>query len=47
MADNNKKYTLLVRGKRITVTKEGYKAYYNCRDREKSGQAGGGKQPLA
>jgi hypothetical protein len=35
MADNNKIYTLLVRGKRIPVTQEIYKAYYHCRDREK------------
>jgi RNA polymerase sigma factor (sigma-70 family) len=35
MADNNKKYTLLVRGKRVSVTREVYKAYYHCRDREK------------
>lgn len=35
MANNNKIYTLLVRGKRIPVTQEIYKAYYYCRDREK------------
>jgi len=35
MGDNNKEYTLLVRGKRVSVTKEVYKAYYRCRDREK------------
>ena len=29
MADNNKKYTLLVRGKRVSVTREVYKAYYH------------------
>ena len=35
MDSHNKKYTLLVRGTRITVTKEVYKAYYHYRDREK------------
>jgi len=35
MDNHGKKYTLLVRGTRVTVTKEVYKAYYRCRDREK------------
>lgn len=36
LVDNHdKKYTLLVRGTRVIVTKEVYKAYYHCRDREK------------
>ncbi len=35
MDNHDKKYTLLVRGTRVTVTKEIYKAYYQCRDREK------------
>ncbi|MBU7008703.1 sigma-70 family RNA polymerase sigma factor [Phosphitispora fastidiosa] len=35
MENYGKKYTLLVRGKRVSVTKEVYKAYYKCRDREK------------
>jgi len=35
MNNHDKKYTLLVRGTRVTVTKEVYKAYYHCRDREK------------
>ena len=29
------KYTLVVNKKRISVTKEVYKAYYHCRNREK------------
>lgn len=32
---NERNYTLKVRGTRITVTKEVYRAYYQCRDREK------------
>ena len=35
MERHEKKYTLLVSGKRIPVSKEIYKAYYQCRDREK------------
>lgn len=35
MDNHDKKYNLLVRGKRVSVTKEVYKAYYKCRDREK------------
>jgi RNA polymerase sigma factor (sigma-70 family) len=35
MDNHGKEYTLLVRGKRVSVTKEVYKAYYCCRDREK------------
>lgn len=35
MDNNVNNYSLLVRGKRISVTKEVYKAYYQCRDREK------------
>lgn len=35
MDNHDKKYTLLVRGTRVIVTKEVYKAYYRCRDREK------------
>lgn len=35
MNNHDKKYTLLVRGTRVTVTKEVYKAYYHYRDREK------------
>ncbi|MDT3698355.1 MAG: sigma-70 family RNA polymerase sigma factor [Thermincola sp.] len=35
MDNHDKNYTLLVMGKRISVTKEIYKAYYQCRDREK------------
>jgi RNA polymerase sigma factor (sigma-70 family) len=35
MDNHDKEYTLLVRGKRISVTSEVYKAYYKCRDREK------------
>lgn len=35
MDNHDKNYTLLVSGKRISVTKEVYKAYYRCRDREK------------
>lgn len=35
MENHDKKYTLLVSGTRVVVTKEVYKAYYNCRDREK------------
>ena len=35
MDNHNKEYTLLVRGKRISVTREVFKAYYRCRDREK------------
>ncbi|HBW37379.1 sigma factor-like helix-turn-helix DNA-binding protein [Desulfosporosinus sp. BICA1-9] len=35
MDNHDKKYTLLVRGTRVTVAKEVYKAYYHCRDREK------------
>ena len=35
MDNHDKKYTLLVRGKRVSVTKEVYKAYYHSRNREK------------
>lgn len=35
MDNHVENYCLLVRGKRIPVTKEVYKAYYQCRDREK------------
>lgn len=35
MDNHDKNYTLLVMGKRIPVTMEIYKAYYQCRDREK------------
>ena len=35
MDNHERNYTLLVMGKRIPVTKEVYKAYYQCRDREK------------
>lgn len=35
MNNHDKKYTLLVRGTRVIVTKEVYKAYYHYRDREK------------
>lgn len=35
MDNHDKKYTLLVRGKRISVTRDVYQAYYKCRDREK------------
>lgn len=35
MDNHDEKYTLLVRGRRVSVTKEVYKAYYRCRDREK------------
>ena len=35
MDNYDRKYTLIVMGKRIPVTKEVYKAYYHCRDREK------------
>ncbi len=35
MDNHDKNYTLLVMGKRIPVAKEIYKAYYQCRDREK------------
>jgi len=35
MDNQEKKYTLLVRDKRVFVTREVYKAYYRCRDREK------------
>lgn len=35
MDNHDKNYTLFVMGKRISVTKEIYKAYYQCRDREK------------
>ena len=35
MDNHDKKYTLLVSGTRVIVTKEVYKAYYHCRDREK------------
>lgn len=34
MAEYTKKYTLLVRGKRVTVTREVYKAYYQLREHE-------------
>ena len=35
MDNHDKNYTLIVMNKRIPVTKEVYKAYYQCRDREK------------
>jgi RNA polymerase sigma factor (sigma-70 family) len=35
MDNHDIKNSLLVRGKRISVTSEVYKAYYKCRDREK------------
>lgn len=35
MDNHDEKYTLLVSGRRVSVTKEVYKAYYHCRDREK------------
>lgn len=35
MDNHDKNYTLLVMGERISVTKEVYKAYYHCRNREK------------
>ena len=35
MENHVENYCLLVRGKHIPVTKEVYKAYYQCRDREK------------
>ena len=35
MNNYDRKYTLMVRGIRVTVTKEVYKAYYCCRNREK------------
>ncbi|MPN40738.1 hypothetical protein SDC9_188277 [bioreactor metagenome] len=35
MDNHDRNYTLIVMGKRIPVTKEVYKAYYQCRDREK------------
>ncbi|MBZ2174680.1 hypothetical protein K8M07_05400 [Schnuerera sp. xch1] len=35
MNNYDRKYTLMVRGIRVTVTKEVYKAYYRCRNREK------------
>ena len=35
MEEHNNKYTLVVNKKRVSVTKEVYKAYYHCRDREK------------
>lgn len=34
MADHDKKYTLLVRGKHVPVTKEVYKAYYKYKEHE-------------
>lgn len=33
--EQHNEYTLVVNKKRVTVTKEVYKAYYRCRDREK------------
>ena len=35
MDNHDEKYTLLVRGTRVKVTQEVYRAYYHCRDREK------------
>jgi len=35
MDNHDKKYNILVKGMRVAVTKEVYKAYYQCRDREK------------
>jgi len=35
MEEQERKYTLVVRKKRIAVSKEVYKAYYHCRNREK------------
>lgn len=35
MDSHGKNYSLLVQGRRISVTKEVYNAYYHCRDREK------------
>lgn len=35
MEEHERKYTLVVKKKRITVTEQVYKAYYHCRDREK------------
>lgn len=35
MENNNSNYTLVVNKKRIPVTVEVYRAYYQCRDREK------------
>lgn len=35
MKEHEKEYTLLVGGKRIPVSEKVYKAYYQCRDREK------------
>jgi len=35
MDNHDKNYSLLVQGKRISVAKEVYNAYYHCRDREK------------
>lgn len=35
MENHDEKYTLLVSGTRVIVTKEVYRAYYHCRNREK------------
>jgi RNA polymerase sigma factor (sigma-70 family) len=35
LMEQHNEYTLVVNKKRVTVTKEVYKAYYRCRDREK------------
>jgi len=35
MVEQERKYTLVVQKKRIDVSREVYKAYYQCRDREK------------
>jgi len=35
LMEQHNKYTLVVNKNRVTVTKEVYKAYYRCRDREK------------
>ncbi|MHB8076388.1 sigma-70 family RNA polymerase sigma factor [Desulfosporosinus fructosivorans] len=35
MEEQQRKYTLVVKKKRIAVSKEVYTAYYHCRDREK------------
>ena len=35
MEEQERKYTLVVQKKRIDVSREVYKAYYQCRDREK------------
>ena len=43
MYNNVKNYSLLVRGKSISMTDEVYKAYYQCREREKEKEKVPGK----